>query len=104
MQHRKLYAGLGGLLLAGTAGIAGMQASSATESKAPAAGKHLAADLQPLNDSGASGHAHVEFKGNKAPVRIDAQRLRRCQQRPPPQRGGGRAGLRSDPEVADDVG
>ena len=26
------------------------------------------------------------------------------EQRPPPQRGGGRAGLRSDPEVADDVG
>ena len=36
MQQRKLYAGLGGLLLAGTAGIAGMQASNASES-APAA-------------------------------------------------------------------
>jgi hypothetical protein len=75
MQHRKLYAGLGGLLLAGTAGIAGIQASSATESQAPASGKQLAAHLHSLNDSGASGHAHVEFKGHKAHVRIDAQRL-----------------------------
>lgn len=78
MQHRKLYAGLGGLLLAGTAGIAGIQASSATESTRPAAAAGnvtLDANLTSLNDSGAKGHARFVFKGRKAQVRIDARRL-----------------------------
>ena len=78
MQHRKLYAGLGGLLLAGTVGVAGIQASSASESAGPAAAPgtvYLDAKLKSLNDSGASGHAHVEFKGRKAHVRIDARGL-----------------------------
>ncbi len=78
MQHRKLYAGLGGLLLAGTAAVAGIQASSATEAEKPAAAPshvHLEADLNSLNDSGASGHAHAEITGHQAHVRIDARRL-----------------------------
>jgi hypothetical protein len=78
MQHRKLYAGLGGMVLAGTVAVAGIQASSATESERPAAapgGVHLKADLGSLNDSGASGHVHAEFKGRKANVRIDARGL-----------------------------
>ena len=76
MQRRKLYAALGGLLLAGTAGVAGIQASSASESAAaPTASTQLDAHLHSLNDSGATGHAHVEFTGNKAHVRIDARRL-----------------------------
>jgi hypothetical protein len=78
MQHRKLYAGLGGMLLAGTVGVVGIQASSATESgnaqTSPRA-VTLDADLTSLNDSGATGKAHVEFKGRKAHVRIDARRL-----------------------------
>ena len=78
MQHRKFYAGLGGMLLAGTAAVAGIQASSATESEKPAAAPsrvHLQADLDALNDSGASGHVHAEFKGRKADVRINARGL-----------------------------
>jgi hypothetical protein len=78
MQHRKLYAGLGGLLLAGTAAVAGIQASSATESEKPASASaqvDLEARLQPLNDSGATGHAHAEFTGRKADVHIDAHGL-----------------------------
>lgn len=78
MQHRKLYAGLGGMLLAGTAAVAGIQASSATEAEKPAAAPsrvHLQADLKALNDSGASGHVHAEFKGRKAEVRINARGL-----------------------------
>ena len=78
MQHRKLYAGLGGMVLAGTVAVAGIQASSATESERPAAAPgevHLKADLGSLNDSGASGHVHAEFKGRKANVRIDARGL-----------------------------
>lgn len=78
MQHRKLYAGLGGILLAGTAGVAGIQASSATEStSAPLAARAVTLDarLNSLNDSGAAGRAHVEFDGRKAHVRIDARRL-----------------------------
>ncbi|HEU4338088.1 MAG TPA: hypothetical protein VFR45_12290 [Nocardioides sp.] len=77
MQQRKLYAGLGGLLLAGTAGIAGMQASNASES-APAASARtvqLDAHLKTLNDSGASGRVHAEFKGHKAHVHIKARGL-----------------------------
>ena len=78
MQHRKLYAGLGGMLLAGTAAVAGIQASSATESEKPAATPnrvHLEANLKSLNDSGASGHVHAEFEGRKAKVRINARGL-----------------------------
>ncbi|MET0954128.1 MAG: hypothetical protein ABWX57_12610 [Aeromicrobium sp.] len=78
MQHRKLYAGLGGMLLAGTAAVAGIQASSATESEKPAAAPsrvHLQADLEALNDSGATGHVHAEFKGRKANVGISARGL-----------------------------
>ncbi|HSF37643.1 MAG TPA: hypothetical protein VLA70_16080 [Nocardioides sp.] len=78
MQHRKLYAGLGGMLLAGTVAVAGIQASSATESEKPAAAPghtHLQANLKSLNDSGASGRVHAEFKGRKAKVRIDARGL-----------------------------
>ena len=78
MQHRKLYAGLGGMVLAGTVAVAGIQASSATESARPAAapgGVHLKADLDSLNDSGASGHVHAQFKGRKAEVRINARGL-----------------------------
>jgi hypothetical protein len=78
MQHRKLYAGIGGLVLAGTVGVAGVQASSASESAKPAAAPRtvqLDAQLKSLNDSGASGHAQVEFRGRKAHVRIDARRL-----------------------------
>jgi hypothetical protein len=77
MQQRKLYAGLGGLLLAGTAGIAGVQASNASES-APAASTRtvqLDANLESLNDSGASGRAHAQFKGRKAHVHIKAHGL-----------------------------
>lgn len=77
MQHRKLYAALGGTVLAGTLAVVGMQAGNASTS-APAAPDRtvsLDAELQPLNDSGATGHAHVEFKGKKAHVRIDARRL-----------------------------
>ena len=74
MQHRKLVAGIGALLVAGTAGVAGIQASSASESSAPQ-GTTLKADLHSLNDSGATGKAHVVFKGRKAHVRIDAKRL-----------------------------
>ena len=77
MQQRKLYAGLGGLLLVGTAGIAGMQASNASESAPTASARtvQLDADLQTLNDSGASGHVHAEFKGHKAHVQIKARGL-----------------------------
>jgi hypothetical protein len=78
MQHRKLYAGLGGMLLAGTVGVVGIQASSATESdktRTSARAVTLDANLTSLNDSGATGKAHVEFKGRKAHVRIDARRL-----------------------------
>lgn len=78
MKHRKLYAGLGGILLASTVGLVGIQASSATESdkaQTSAGAVTLDADLSALNDSGATGHAHVEFKGRKAHVRIDARRL-----------------------------
>ncbi|WP_426243139.1 hypothetical protein [Nocardioides sp. LHG3406-4] len=78
MQHRKLYAGLGGILMAGTVAVAGIQASNASESaSSPAATPTVALDarLHALNDSGATGHAHVEFKGKKAHVRIDARRL-----------------------------
>ena len=78
MQHRKLYAGIGGLVLAGTVGVAGVQASSASESAKPAAAPRtvqLDAHLKSLNDSGARGHAQVEFRGRKAHVRIDARRL-----------------------------
>ena len=78
MQHRKLYAGLGGMVLASTVAVAGIQASSATESQRPAAapgGVHLKADLDSLNDSGADGHVHAEFKGRKAHVRIKAHGL-----------------------------
>ena len=78
MQHRKLYAGLGGMVLAGTVAVAGIQASSATESARPAAapgGVHLKADLDSLNDSGASGHVHAQFNGRKAEVRINARGL-----------------------------
>ena len=77
MQQRKLYAGLGGLLLVGTAGIAGMQASNASESAPDASARtvQLDANLKSLNDSGASGHAQAEFKGSKAHVHIEAQGL-----------------------------
>jgi hypothetical protein len=78
MQHRKLYAGLGGLVLAGTVGVVGIQASSANESPRIAAAPgtvQLDAPLQSLNDSGASGHAHAEFKGRKAHVHIRARGL-----------------------------
>ena len=78
MQHRKLYAGLGAMVLAGTVGVIGVQASSATESsKAQAAPRtvQLDANLKSLNDSGATGKAKVEFKGRKAHVRIDARGL-----------------------------
>ena len=78
MQHRKLFAGLrGGVVLAGTVAVAGLQASSATESQRPAAagGVDLKAHLDSLNDSGASGHVHAEFTGHKAHVRIDARGL-----------------------------
>ena len=78
MQHRKLYAALGGVVLAGTTAVAGFQASSATESEKPAAapgGVHLKADLDSLNDSGADGHVHAEIKGRKAHVRINAHGL-----------------------------
>jgi hypothetical protein len=78
MQHRKLYAGLGGMVLAGAVAAAGIQASSATESERPAAapnGVHLKADLDSLNDSGADGRVHAEFTGRKAKVRIDARGL-----------------------------
>lgn len=78
MQHRKLYAGLGAMVLAGTVGVMGVQASSATESnKAQAAPRtvQLDANLKSLNDSGATGKAKVEFKGRKAHVRIDARGL-----------------------------
>ncbi len=78
MQHRKLYAGLGAMVLAGTVGVIGVQASSATESsKAQAAPRtvQLDANLKSLNDSGATGKATFEFRGRKAQVRIDARGL-----------------------------
>ena len=77
MQQRKLYAGLGGLLLVGTAGIAGMQASNASESAPDASARtvQLDANLKSLNDSGASGRAQAEFKGHQAHVHIEAKGL-----------------------------
>lgn len=78
MQHRKLYAGIGGLVLAGTAAIGGIQASSATESAEPAAASgnvQLEAKLKSLNDSGAAGRVHAEVMGRKADVRIHARGL-----------------------------
>jgi hypothetical protein len=78
MHKRTLYAGLGGLLLASTAGIAGTQASSASESTTQARADRtvqLDARLESLNDSGASGRVHAEFKGRKAHVHIKARGL-----------------------------
>lgn len=78
MKHRNIYTALGGTLMVGTLTVAGMQVSSATDSAPTAASKRtvsLDAHLDPLNDSGAKGHAHVEFKGNKAHVHIKAKRL-----------------------------
>jgi hypothetical protein len=76
-MQRKLYAGLGGLLLAGTAGLVGIQASNATESTPAASTRtvQLEANLKSLNDSGAAGRVHAEFKGRKAHVHIDARGL-----------------------------
>ena len=78
MKHRNIYTALGGTLMVDTLTVAGMQVSSATDSAPTAASKRtvsLDAHLDPLNDSGAKGHAHVEFKGNKAHVHIKAKRL-----------------------------
>ncbi len=78
MQHRKLYAGVGGILLAASAGFAGIQASSASESATTtrASGAvQLDANLKSLNDSGARGHAEAKFKGRKARVHIHARGL-----------------------------
>lgn len=78
MQHRKLYAGLGAMVLAGTVGVMGVQASSATESsKAQAAPRtvQLDAQLKTVNDSGAAGKVRAEFKGRKAQVNINARGL-----------------------------
>jgi hypothetical protein len=76
MQHRKLYAALGGLVLAGSLGAVGIQAGNATEGAPAARGTvHLDARLNSLNDSGATGHAHVKITGRKAHVEIDARRL-----------------------------
>lgn len=77
MQHRKLCAGLGAMVLAGTVGVAGIQASSANESAKPAASAPVQLDgrLNAMNDSGASGRVWAEFKGRKAEVRIKARGL-----------------------------
>lgn len=77
MKQRKLYAGLGALVLAGTAGVAGMQASSADETaeRATRGNVQLDANLTSLNDSGARGRVHAEFEGRKAHVHIKAKGL-----------------------------
>lgn len=76
MQHRKLSAAIGGLVLAGSLGAVGMQAGNATEAARVASGPvQLDATLNPLNDSGATGHVNVRFDGRKAHVEIDARRL-----------------------------
>ena len=77
MQHRKLYAGIGGMVLAGTAAVAGIQASSATEATRPAASApaQLKANLKAMNDSGATGRVTAQFKGRKAEVRVKARGL-----------------------------
>ena len=79
MQHRKLYAGIGGMVLAGTAAVAGIQASSATEAARPAASApvQLEANLKAMNDSGAAGRVQADFRGRKAEVRIKVRGLAR---------------------------
>jgi hypothetical protein len=76
MQQRTLYVGLGGLLMVGTMAVAGVQASGAAEPTASSARPvALDARLLPLNNSGARGHADVEFRGSHAHVSIDARHL-----------------------------
>jgi hypothetical protein len=76
MQHRKLYAGIGGMVLAGTAAVAGIQASSATEARpAASAPVQLEANLKAMNDSGAAGRVAADVKGRKAEVRIKIRGL-----------------------------
>ena len=80
MQHRKLYAALGGMVLAGTTAVAGFQASSASESEKPAAAPgevHLQADLvrHPGHEQAvqvrAAGHHHSGRWGDRL-RRVDA--------------------------------
>jgi hypothetical protein len=75
MQQRKLYVGLGGLVMVGAMAVAGVQASGAAEPTASARPVALDARLLPLNNSGALGHADVEFRGSRAHVSIDAHHL-----------------------------
>ncbi len=77
MQHRKLYASLGGMLMAASMGVAGIASTGAVAStasaNAPAAS--LKANLLPLNNSGGHGRANVDVVGNRAHVEIDVFRL-----------------------------
>src|SRR4051812_41919077 len=74
MHKRKLYAGLGGLVMLGTMAVVGVQANGA-DSASPARPAALDASLHALNNSGAHGHADVTFRGSHAHVRIHAGRL-----------------------------
>ena len=76
MQHRKLYAGLGGMLMVVSMGIAGASSTAAAGSTMSASANAPAASLKsrllPLNNSGAHGRANVEVAGKRAHVEIDA--------------------------------
>lgn len=79
MQHRKLYASLGGMLMVATMGVAGVASTGASASTVAGAANaptaSLSANLLPLNNSGGHGRANVEVVGKRAHVEIDAFHL-----------------------------
>ncbi len=73
MRNRKLYAGLGGVLMLGTMAFATVGANGAsTASVSSARVTSLDTQLLPLNNSGGYGRANVVFDGHHARVSIDA--------------------------------
>lgn len=73
-KSSKVYAGAGSALLLGSLALSGslMSAQADTSPAAQAAGVHLHAHLNPLNNSGTRGNADVFFRGTHARVNIDA--------------------------------
>jgi hypothetical protein len=71
------YAAAGGAVLLASLALAGSSLGPASADQSPTAtgSVHLHSDLNPLNNSGTRGHAHVTFHGQRAHVDIDAHGL-----------------------------
>ena len=74
-RRSKIVAGMASLAVVGGTALTGLAGTSASANSGYWRGTHLTAELDPVNDSGVTGHADVRFHYRKAKVEVDATGL-----------------------------